>query len=207
MSGTTIPVSDQTTSLGPNPDIERLYDNVQAIVPGVQLPLLQIEAWNVIEDFYIRSTVRRREVFWEMASGVPEVGFNPYDAEWLVAWVLGVTGLIAFRIDPPATLYDLRPTASLRKGTALLALKPVAFTVSPGGSELWSTWFETVLNGVLYRLYRTPAKPYSSPQLAQFHGHSYRAGCAQARAAADMSFTDGGGRWRVPYFANGRRKN
>jgi hypothetical protein len=207
---TTTPTYDPTSTgfLGADPQVERLYDNIQGTVPAVELAMVKMQIWNTIEDFYIRSTVRRETAYWQMPIGVSSVDFNPFDADWLVCWILGFTGLGRARIDPfSATLYDLHyPTATNRKGEALLVLKPTSFAaeLSP---MLWSQWFETLMSGVLYRLYGQPVKPYSSPQMAQFHGRRYMSGCASARAIADHGFTDGGGRWLYPYYARGRLKD
>lgn len=210
MAATATPTSDLSTALGADPGAELLYDNVQMQVPAVALAAIKLALWNTIEDFYQQSTARQEHVFWKMAAGVQTIDFNPFDATWLVAWVLHFNGLSSAKIEPPGLLRDLTfPVPETeRSGEAWLALKPVSFdaVIACGAPELWSMWFETILSGTLYRLYGQPAKPYSSPQLAQFHGRAYRSGVAQARDIARRGFSDGGGNWRFPYFAGGRRK-
>lgn len=207
MSQTTTPSYNANGFLGSNPNLNRLYDNVQAVVPAVQFPIVQMEAWNTIEDFFIQSTSERRTIYWQMAPGVSELDFNPYDSTWLVAWVLSFDGLPYGEIIMPGKLVDREPTlTSLRQGRALLALKPVSFSVN-FSPVLLSNWFQVLLDGTLSRLYAQPAKPYSSPQMAIEYGRKYRAGVAKARAVADAQNTDGPGRWRFSYFANGRRKS
>lgn len=204
---TTTPTSDLSTSLGLDPGVERLYDNVQAQVPAIGLAMVKMAAWNTIEEFYIRSTSRREHLFWQMAAGVQTIDFNPFDENWLVAWILSYTGLPKSKIEPPSTLRDLTFPVSTqdRDGEAWVALKPVSFDAE-FETLLWSQWFETILSGTLHRLYAQPAKPYSSPQLAQFHGAKYRSGLASARDIAQRQFTNGGGNWAFPYFARGRRR-
>lgn len=206
MSGTVTPTSDLSSFLGSDPSISRLYDNVQAVVPGVTLSLIKMFSWNTIEEFYLRSTSRRELVNWQMAVGVSEIDFNPFDETWLVGWVLHVDGLYNPQILMPGRVIDRNTPAQARTGTALLALHPVNFDVI-FPPELWVHWFETILDGTLARLYGQPAKPYSSPQLAQYHMARYRAGLNRARDAANREYTDGPGRWCFPRFANGRRKN
>lgn len=192
-----------------DPNVARLLDNVQATVPSVTLEMVKMQAWNAIEDFYIRSTARREKLFWQMALGVQQLDFNPFDENWLVAWVLDVHGLYYPKVVMPATIIDTQPATSVRTGSVLLALKPVAYGTCCGilPVELWSQWFETILSGTLARLYLQPAKPYSSPQLAAVEMRKFRNGINQARDIADRGFTDGGGRWMYPYFASGKRKN
>lgn len=206
MTATTTPTYSSAGYLGSDPGVARLLDNVQSMVPAVVLSFVNMQVWNTIEDFYIRSTRERRIMSWQMAVGVQTIDFNPFDETWLVAWVLGFSGLHKGLVIPPGVLRDLQNPASPRCGEVLLALKPVNYNVVYP-VDLFSTWFEVLLDGVLWRLYRVPAKPYSSPQLAEYHGKMYRAGVARARAVADAENTNGPGRWRFPYFANGRRKN
>lgn len=225
MSGSVTPTYNANAFLGPNPGLNRLYDNIQATVPAVQFPLVQMEVWNVIEDFYIKSTWRRENIFWELSPGDFVVDFNPFSAVWLVSDILNVSGLHNFRIIPPGQLIDASiesfngsadntaaANASQRFGSALLALKPVSLAaVNNSGfvdDSLFSKWFETLMDGVLWKLYSMPAKPFSSPQMSQYHGARFRRGVAAARGMAQTFYAGGGGsRWRYPYFAAGRRKN
>lgn len=203
---TTTPTSNLQSFLGVDPNLNRLYDNVQAEVPGVLLAVIKMQAWNTIEDFYIQSTYRREIVAWQMGVGVQSIDFNPYDETWLVSWVLHMGGLHRFKIHLPARVDDLENPTSIRHGEALLALKPVSFNVT-FPTDLFQQWFQVILDGVLGRLYAMPAKPYSSPQLADFHSKRYRAGVVRARTTAQAGYTEGAGRWGFPYFARGRRKN
>jgi hypothetical protein len=224
MSGTVTPSYGSAAFLGPNPGLARLYDNVQATVPAVQFPLVQLEVWNIIEDFYIKSTWRRENLSWSLAPGDQVVDFNPFSAVWLVSDILNVTGLHRFRIIPPGQLIDASiegfdgtsdsSTAdeSQRFGTCLVSLKPVSLAaINNSGfvdDSLFSKWFETLLDGVYWKLYSMPAKPWSSPQTAQYHGARYRRGIAAARGMAQTFYSGGAGsRWNFPYFAAGRRKN
>jgi hypothetical protein len=204
---TATPTSDLSTFLGTDPGVERLYDNVQSEVPGVTLAQIKMAAWNTIEDFYIRSTWRREHLFWEMPAGVYAVDFNPFDADWLVAWVLAWNGLTNGKVEPPALLRDIGfPLATTtRNGEVWLALKPTDFSAD-FDPLLWQQWFETILAGTLHRLYRQPAKPYSSPQLALLHGRTFNLGVARARGIAHNNYAGNTPSWRFPRFAGGRAK-
>jgi hypothetical protein len=207
MSTTITPVDDMQTSIGSDPDIERIYDNVQATMPAITLPLIKIALWNTIEEFAIRSTYfRDPKVYWTMGIGVSSVSFNPYSADMLVCWVTEQNGLPQWRVDAPSTLIDLMDPTAVRTGWATLVLKPVSLD-SNIPSELWSTWFETVLDGTLFRLYGLPAKPWSSPQLAQYHGTRFRMGMNRARDISNRANSNQQGSWSFPYFGKGRRKN
>lgn len=206
---TTTPTSDLTTALGIDPGIERLYDNVQAQVSGVGLEAIKLAAWNTIEDFCLQSTLLREHVYWRMVGGVQAIDLSPFDDSTIAAWTLGYTGLFRGKVEPPAVLRDLTfptPTAE-RFGEAWLVLKPASFdaaTACDAFPAFWSTWFEALLSGVLYRLYMQPAKPYSNPALALEYKRIYRRGIGEARGYAMRGFS-GGGPVRSPYFARGRQ--
>lgn len=207
---TTTPTATLDTALGTDPNVERIYDNVQVQVPAVMLSVIKLSLWNTLEDFFIQSTLKRVRVFWKMAPDVQTIDFDPYDDTWNVAWVLHYDGLSNAQVEPPALLRDLTyPVPEVeRGGRAWLALKPASFeAIRLGvGSEVWSTWFEAILAGTVYRLCSQPAKPYSSPELARLNAALYNRGKQQARDTARRGFTDGGGNWRFPYFAGGRRR-
>lgn len=205
-SPTPTPTSNLASFLGSDPGLNRLYDNVQAVVPSVILSLVKMAAWNTIEEFYIRSTSKRERVSFSLAVGVQSIDFDPYDETWLVSWVLGVDGIRDFKIDLPGKLIAWDLPSQVRTGVALLALKPVNFSVI-FPPELWSQFFETILDGTLGRLYGMPAKPWSSPQLATYHMKRYWGGIGAAKAMAQNAFGGSAGRWNFPGFANGRRKN
>lgn len=205
MSGTVTPSDDLQTSLGAQPDYERIYDNVQLVVPAVTLNLIKVALWNTVEEFSLRSLYFRDLVGWTMPIGTSKMNFNPYSAGFSVCWLLGQDGLIAWRVQPPALLIDLRPPVAARTGTALLALKPVSFeTVLP--AETWTNWFETLLDGTLFRLYGQPSKPWSNTQLAQYHGTRFRQGMNRARGLAAQAYSNQQPAWCYPYAARGRRK-
>jgi hypothetical protein len=191
------------------PDVERLYDNIQMMLPAVTLPVIEIDLWNAVQEFCIRSTYFRSKVYWQMAPGVSTVDFNPFDVNTVVVWVLHVEGLTDWEINPPAQLVDFAPPTANREGFAILALRPRAFDEVKLNTlpELFTTWYETMLDGTLGRLYAMPAKPWSAPPLAQYHGTRFRQGINRARDIAERLHSQQQSRRRnYPYFAAGRRK-
>jgi hypothetical protein len=197
------------SSIGSGADFERLYDNIQTMLPAITLPVIEMELWNTVQEFCIRSTYFRSKIHWEMGPGISTVDFNPFNLDMVVVWVLHVRGLTHWGINPPAVLYDMMPPTNGRSGDALVALRPVRFDVLKLGAipELFTTWFETMLDGTLARLYAMPAKPWSTPQLAQYHGTRFRQGMGRARDIAERLHShQQSPRRAFPYFAHGRRK-
>lgn len=187
-------------------DVSRLFDNIQAQVPGVTTDVTSLVIWNTIEDFYIRSTYRREHVYWRLDPGESQIQFDPYDQNWRVCRFLDFKGLFKVKFIPPGTVLDLTwPTPDAqRDGEALLALKPKDINVELP-YDLWTTYWETLQYGALSRLFMQPGKPYSDLNAAQVMGRQYRSGIASARAEAQAIHLRDGPTWHYPYFATGGR--
>jgi len=202
---TTTPTYDDSGYLGANPNVTRLYDNVQAVVQGVDLPLIKMCAWNAIEDYCLRSTVKRELVNWTMPIGVSTIDFNPFDESWAVAWLMDISGLIHYVVRPPGMLIDVDNPGAIRSGMALLALTPIEFGVDYP-IYFWRHAFQSILSGTLARLYQMPNRPWSDPKMMELHWRRLNSGIAAGYAEAEMGFTGRGSRWMYPYFAAGHRK-
>jgi len=185
-------------------DLDRLLDNVGALVPGLTTDLLTMVCWNTIEDFYQRSTYRREHVYWVLNPQEVVINFDPYDSNWRVCRFMGFSGLQQAKFIPPGRVQDTTYPVpdNERNGEALLALKPNNLRVDLP-YDVWTNYFEALMNGVLHRLYMQPGKPYSDMQAAQLHGRLYRSGIASARAEAQAQHVREGAPWRFPYFAVG----
>jgi hypothetical protein len=209
MSGTvTNPGTDSATAFvdnGLTTQAYRLFDNIQAVLPSVQLPVMEMELWNTIQEFCQRSTYCRSSVQWQLAEGAREVDFNPYSATMTAFQIIAQMGLLHYTVMPPARMIDTGLASTVRNGWALLALKPVSYSYVP--PILFDLWFEALRAGTMWRLYRQPAKPYSSPQLAEMEGRSFRDYVRQARDQAERFNSGQQPAWRFPYFAHGHRKN
>jgi hypothetical protein len=210
MPVTTVPSSVPATT-GTASDILRLYDRVQALLPGVTLPIVQMMLWDAIEEFCIRSNYFRAKIYWEMQPGVYSVNFNPFSADLVVIWVIKQHGLVDWEINPPGELVDLSEPNAARTGWAIVVLGPIEFDDTKLDNllpELFTTWYETMLDGTLFRLYQMPTRPWSSPQQASYHGTRFRQGMMRARDIAERLHSEQQApARRYPYFAHGRRKN
>jgi hypothetical protein len=207
MTTSPVPVCDEPSWVGSDPDINRLFDNVQAMVPGVTSDMVLMQSWNTIQDFYQRSTIRREHIYWQMNPGVLTLNFDPFDQNWRVCKFLQFKGLSNVKFEPPGRIRDLAspvPT-NVRNGEILLALKPANVNVALP-YDIWTDHFEALLAGVMYRLLMQPQKPYSDVQGARLHFSMYARGIAQARARVQSGNVTDGVLWRFPYFATGHPK-
>jgi len=186
-------------------DITRLFDNLQALMPGLTNDMASLAIWNAIEDFYMKSAYERQLVYWVLNPGETQLHFDPYDkaGDWRVCRFMGFTGLNKPKFVPPGLVIDLTsPPDTTRNGEAYLALKPNSIdTALP--YDVMTTYWETLLNGALHRLYMQPGKPYSDLNASQAHGRLYRSGIASARADAQARHVREGSSWSFPYFATG----
>lgn len=195
---------------GYDPGLNRLYDTIQSRLGGITVAVIELELESIVQEFCIRSTYFRELVYWQMQIGVSRVELSPFNAYMLTVWVLWQQGLTRYVVENAATLVDLQSPTASRTGEAWIALRPRNFEAVKFGAvhELFTTWFEVMLDGTMFRLYQMPNKPWSSPQLATYHGTRFRQGLNRARDIAERMHTSEQSPRRVyPYFAHGRRKN
>lgn len=201
----TVPPTQHATLMRPREALDRFFDEIEAVVPGVLHAVVQMCLWDSIEDFCTRSTFWRQTVQWTLGAGVNMLDFNPFDGASLIVQVLELEGLSQWEMQPVAVLVDHGDSTLQRQGHALVALKPVRLSNQIPGF-LTDLWFEPLRDGALSRLYGQPAKPYSNMQLAQFFGRRFEVGISRARGRAAHMNSRHAPTWRFPYFARGRRK-
>jgi hypothetical protein len=185
-------------------DVTRIIDYALAALPGVTFDMVSLMTWATIEDFYIKSAYRREHVYWQLDPNEVRLDFDPYDNDWRVCRFMGFNGLSRPKFTPPGMIVDLTYPIpdTTRNGEALLALKPESIqTELP--YDIWTTYWETLYNGCMSRLYMQPGKPYTDIQAAISYGKFYRTGIASARAEAQAGHLRETQSWCYPYFANG----
>lgn len=188
-------------------DIERLYMAIRQYL-DIDAPqtVVRQAAWDTIENFYIDGLACREHVYWRMGPCVQTIDFDPFSATMRVAWILDYRGLYRGKVEHPSVLRDLaHPTSTQERcGEAWLALKPVNLdAVECGGcGDLWSSWYEYVLAGSLYRLLLPPNRPYSNPKLAEYYYKRFRKGVAMARDVSARGYS-AGVPTGFPYYARG----
>jgi hypothetical protein len=179
--------------------LDRVYDNIEAVLAGVQHSIVQMELWNTIEEFCTRTTIWRLHVGWAMAAGVNTVNLNPLDDISLVTHILQIYGHQPVRVRAPATLIDAGDTRLARAGSVVVAAKPRRLADEVVPSLLVDEWSEELRDGTLFRLYMQPGKPYTSPQLATMYAKKWRHAMTRALVQAKQSQC----RPHFPYFARG----
>lgn len=191
-------MSDAPTTLETG-GLERIYDAIEAILPGVMHPVVQMVVYDALDEFCTKSTYWRQLFAWSMAPGQTRLDLNPPGASPLVRWVLGVSGMRCHRIAPTAILVDTGDTSVIRSGTVWAACTPVQLENLPPWVNDWS---EAIRAGALFRLYSHPKKPYSDPRLAPYYGKLFRQQITLAKIEAQKLCERDA--WHYPYFARGR---
>jgi len=67
--------------------------------------------------------------------------------------------------------------------------------------EVATTWYETIYDGIIGRMYSMPKKPWSNPQMSVYHLRRFRNGMAAARNAQRHNFTSAESNFRFPAWA------
>lgn len=163
--------------------LDRIYDAIEAVVPGVNHAVVQMVVWDTLDEFCTKSTFWRATVQWTLQPSVQAVNLNPVSGNALVRHVLALRGLTRWRVEPPATIVDLIPCEEARSGQARVALRPSRLSANLPGS-LVDDWQQAIRDGALAALYGQPAKSYSSGALAQYHRRQFLAAIREARSQA-----------------------
>lgn len=161
--------------------LDRIYDAIEAVVPGVNHAVVQMAVWDALDEFCSKSTFWRATVQWTMQPSIQAVNLNPVSGNALVRYILAVRGLARWRAEPPATIVDLIPNDEARSGQARVALRPSRLSANLP-SSLVDDWQQGIRDGTLAALYGQPAKSYSSGTLAQYHRKQFLAAIREARS-------------------------
>lgn len=81
-----------------------------------------------------------------------------------------------------------------------VSLIPV-FTNNMVHDDAFNIWFDTILDGVLGRIYQQPGKTYTNLMSAQYHLRRFRSGISKARDEARRRYTKTETGWAYPNWA------
>lgn len=193
--------------------LAHLVDDLQLNLPGVVPTGIQPVLRNVLREFFIETNG------WQQT-----ISFNTSPN------VIGYTLTFTTSADPVRLLSvadaNSRPiNATMPEGWLIVipyapaAVETWTATIvttingdtDGDGYPIFPEWvlgrhYDVVLNGVMARMLSQIAKPYSNVQMAGYYQKQYKAGLAGARHAVSMQNTQGGQRWRYPYFTKNSRQ-
>ncbi len=191
----------------------RFFADALAHAPGTIKSGVQAEMFATLRDFFQFTNIWQEDVdvYVSQASAVYSLlvssgkSINRLMNLWDTAgdvnrkpWVWPAT------MATPGTLTLLQPVTSVTQlhwsaTVALFALDPL----DADGNPIFPSWildkhFDTLFAGVLFRLMKQPAKPYSNLGMAKFHYQTYAAGRGRARTEVERANTYSAQNWNFP---------
>jgi len=197
-----------------NPLIDRVMDQIRVKMPGALDGVTQMELWNTLDDFLVRTNVWTGETEVKLKVGKLEADLDSPTAGasiWRLMAVKNEDGTnypIKAWISTPGTITFASGVSEPKTIVATVALTvgdPGKRQVYPDVPDwIWGDYYDVIIDGTIGRLFGHPAKPYSNPQMALFHLKQYSAGCDQAKWMVNRGRRMEGQRWMFPQSYAGR---
>jgi hypothetical protein len=195
-------------------DLVRLMKNIRIHLPGVLDGVIQLEFFNTLHEFFLETTCWQEDVEFDTEVDLTE--YEVYEGEpsastFALIWLKNADGTDVAADMPVINNIVLRAAPSeVQTLTATLALTCVdptdEYEYPRYPDWLLKRHYQTIMSGILSKAMAHPAKPYMNERMAVFHVRRFKAGIAQARAAALHLNNVGGQRWRFPKFAGGNQR-
>lgn len=204
---------------------QRIIDSARANLPGALEGPMQLELFNVMKEFVQRSNVWTGVIAFEATPQQIEYEIVSENGSAFInrlLWLEGKRGSNDGHYGSPV------PASLLDAGGHSATLR---LDYAPGGHETWRAHVAygltdptdkngyprlpdslidkyqlPILSGLLSRMMAQPAKPYSNPQMAQFHWATFHRGISQAKTELLKGHTFRGQNWRFPGQFRTRRK-
>ena len=180
---------------------DRLRQTLIARLPGLLLPIADLEINNTLQEFILMTRAWREEMLLDLKAN--EVFYDLTTDQFSdLAYVLSVnihdTEAATDRPDQSSG----RPTTWSMQTLGTIEITPVPTRDIKDGLRVWVSlrakettkqipdlihnyYFEALLDGTLSRLLATPAKPYTDTTLATYHGRRFRDAMARAKTESD----------------------
>lgn len=189
---------------------DRLFQQLRTSLPGATDTTITAELWEVWTDACRDAYVWRETIAVPLVEGDDTYTVTVTGAEIVQAFsvshasmdvsnvlfefsTLRIVGVVPSTADALEPLYLVAALAP--------ALDPGADVESWMPGDLWALLHQMLLAGVKSRMMAQPAKPYSNPQMAAFHGREYRSLKAVEKRRAEVGNRRGLQTWTFPPFA------
>lgn len=194
-------------------DMNRLMDNARIKLPGALDGVLQMEMVNVLNEFLNGSNLWTEDIPFGVTPTTETYLENP--SAWtytivptrgsinrLVALVTSSSLPVPAGMEIPGEIVLGRQPSEADTYTARVALVLGDQMTKEGYPDFpqWilSKYYTDILDGLLGAMMGQLAKPYSNPQLAQYHMRRFRSGIAGAKVEAQHQNVYRGQSWRFP---------
>ena len=204
-------------------DIERFMKNARSRLTGAVDDVLQLELFNVMDEFFKNSNVWNEDIdinipaadpagtIYELTPSTPSLIHN-------LLWV--------FQVPDSSTIGRGAPIAAAMQTPGELTLRTqpssdqvyrvtVSLTVQDpetrNGYVTFPAWVlaryrEIILDGLLGRMMSQQSKPYTNMQLSVFHMRKFKIGYTAARVEWQRNNTYQQQAWRFPGFSRGSQR-
>jgi hypothetical protein len=183
-----------------------LRDTLRIRLPGAVDGLINLELFNLLDEFCRTTNAYREVLSTQLEEGVQNYEITPEGKEILLVYQtahysLSVGGALfddgVLKLPNPPTPEDL--AYPLYTEVSLVPTDSQADPESWLPAPLYQRFHQALLDGTLSRMMSQVAKPYSSERMALFHGRRFRNHMALARARVVGDSEPGaGGNWRFP---------
>ncbi len=204
-------------------DIERFMKNARSRLTGATDDVLQLELFNVMDEFFRGSNVWNEDI----DTLIP--GLDPAGTIYLITpsgpslihnllWVyqvpesdtVGRGAAIAASMSVPGSLV-LRTQPSSDQTYRVTVSLTVQDPETRAGYVTFPAWVlaryrDCILDGLLGRMMSQQSKPYTNMQLSVFHMRKFKIGYTAARVEWQRNNTYQQQAWRFPGFSRGSQR-
>jgi hypothetical protein len=193
-------------------DVARLYNNARVHLPGALDSMLQLEFFNVLNDFFQKSNVWKTDIPVPVVVGTSTYTLAPVTSasiNRLMAFVNSANFDVRATMATPGTLI-LNTIPSQADASVATVSLTVDDPLDTDGNPIFPAWVLNkhgtgILEGLVGRMMAQPAKPYSSAQGAVLHTKAFNGAVSQAKFEALHANLNNGQAWRFPQTFNARR--
>lgn len=186
-------------------DINRLMDQLRVRLPGALDGTLQLELFSVMNEFFQNSNCWYEDVEFNVTPTELVYDIIP-SVTSVVNRVLAVVdhnGLpISVRMNEPGVITLTNAPSQAGTWVATVALT-ITDPTDREGYPVFPAWFMSkygndILDGVLGRMMSQIAKPYSQPQMAQYHMRRFMQATNKAGVETIHGSVYRGQNWKFP---------
>jgi hypothetical protein len=203
-----------------NADMNRLMDHARIRLPGALDSAIQMELFSVMNEFFQTSNIWYEDIQFPVAVTNDSYLDNPDAYTYYVipsqGTITRLAGVVNSQGFPQKAYMPIIGQVILGYSpneadtyTARMMLT-VSDPVTRDGYPEFPEWImqkygNDILDGVLARMMSQIAKPYSSPQMAQYHGRMFKQAVSQSKVEASHQNVYRGQNWRFPQTFASRR--
>jgi len=203
-----------------NADMLRLMDNAKVRLPGALEASIQNELFYCLNEFFQTSNIWYEDIDFTVTATTQTYIQNPDAFTYEIVPTSGVINRLAGILNsqgsvqsatmaiPGFIVLNYSPNTD-DTYTARVFLTVTDPTTRDGYPEFpaWilNKYGNDILEGVLSRMMGQVAKPYSNPQMAQFHARNFKGAISQAKVEAQHKNVYRGQSWNFPQTFARRR--